>query len=181
MTESTGVGKGKVTLTNTQVFHILELEEWKCDRCERDIKINIPRHETVDFCAREVSLKEKYDEDPNWYWLKDEYFHVNSENINPRRRSKNRKSTTSKDLTSNEKKVENYILLCARCDTISVKNDQINLRISSYQKKELQKIVKNENMSLGEYIYELLDEKLSKDEKKRSNWLNLDDRDTTEA
>ena len=84
-------------------------------------------------------------------------------------------------MTSNEKKVENYILLCARCDTISVKNDQINLRISSYQKKELQKIVKNENMSLGEYIYELLDEKLSKDEKKRSNWLNLDDRDTTEA
>ena len=178
MTKYSGVGKGKVTLTNTQVFHILELQEWKCDKCERDIKINILQPNGT---LREVSLKEKYDEDPNWYWLKDEYFHVNSENINPRRRSKNRESTTSKDLTSNEKKVENYILLCARCDTISVKNDQINLRISSYQKKELQKIVKNENMSLGEYIYELLDEKLSKDEKKRSNWLNLDDRDTTEA
>ena len=102
------------------------------------------------------------------------YFYVNSENINPRRKPKNRESTTSKDLTSNAKKVENYILLCARCDTVSVKNDQINLRISSYQKKELQKIVKNENMSLGEYIYELLDEKLSNDEN-RSNWLNLDE------
>ena len=178
MTKYSGVGKGKVTLTNTQVFHILELQEWKCDKCERDIKINILQPNGT---LREVSLKEKYDEDPNWYWLKDEYFHVNSENINPRRRSKNRESTTSKDLSSNVKKIENYILLCARCDTISVKNDQINLRISSYQKKELQKIVKNENMSLGEYIYELLDEKLSNDEKKRSNWLNLDDRDTTEA
>lgn len=175
MTESTGVGKGKITLNNDQVLHILKSQKWKCDKCEMDLKINIQL--PTENRPREISFSALYN-NPNpfladWLGSQDRYFYVNSENINPRRKPKNRESTTSKDLTSNAKKVENYILLCARCDTVSVKNDQINLRISSYQKKELQKIVKNENMSLGEYIYELLDEKLSNDDKNRSNWLNL--------
>ena len=174
MTESKGVGKGKIALINDEVFHILKLQKWKCDKCEKDFKINI-QGPPPDKRPREISLSARYDNDSDWFWSQDEYFYVNSENINPRRKPKNRESTTSKDLTSNAKNVENYILLCARCDKVSVKNDQINLRISSYQKKELQKIVKNENMSLGEYIYELLDEKLSNDDKNRSNWLNLDE------
>tara|TARA_Y100000746_G_C15258575_1_gene348647 strand:- start:106 stop:627 length:522 start_codon:yes stop_codon:yes gene_type:complete len=173
MTESTRVGKGKITLTNNEVFHILKSQEWKCDKCEKDFKINIQGPPPVKG-HREISLSARFKNDSEWFWSQDEYFYVNSENLNPRRKPKNRQSTTSKDLTSNAKKVENYLLLCARCDAISVKNDQINLRISSYQKKELQKIAKNENMSLGEYIYELLDEKLSNDEN-RSNWLNLDE------
>ena len=173
MTESTRVGKGKITLTNNEVFHILKSQEWKCDKCEKDFKINIQGPPPVKG-PREISLSARFKNDSEWFWSQDEYFYVNSENLNPRRKPKNRQSTTSKNLTSNAKKVENYLLLCARCDAISVKNDQINLRISSYQKKELQKIAKNENMSLGEYIYELLDEKLSNDEN-RSNWLNLDE------
>tara|TARA_B100001758_G_scaffold32200_1_gene23410 strand:- start:875 stop:1390 length:516 start_codon:yes stop_codon:yes gene_type:complete len=171
MTESTRVGKGKITLTNNEVFHILKSQEWKCDKCEKDFKINI---QGPDMRPLEISLSARFKNDPEWFWSQVEYFYVNSENLNPRRKPKNRQSPTSKDLTSNAKNVENYLLLCARCDAISVKNDQINLRISSYQKKELQKIAKNENMSLGEYIYELLDEKLSNDEN-RSNWLNLDE------
>ena len=175
MTESTGVGKGKITLENDEVLHILKSQKWKCDKCEMGFKINIQL--PTDNHPREITLSARY-KNPflaDWLGSLEDYFYVNSENINPRRKPKNRESTTSKDLTSNAKKVENYILLCARCDTVSVKNDQINLRISSYQKKELQKIVKNENMSLGEYIYELLDEKLSNDDKNRSNWLNLDE------
>ena len=176
MTESTGVGKGKITLENDEVLHILKSQKWKCDKCEMDLKINIQR--PIENRPREISFSALYNNSnpflADWLGSLEDYFYVNSENINPRRKPKNRESTTSKDLTSNAKNVENYILLCARCDKVSVKNDQINLRISSYQKKELQKIVKNENMSLGEYIYELLDEKLSNDEN-RSNWLNLDE------
>ena len=170
MTESTEVGRGKVALSNWDVEWILDKQMWECKSCHVDFEVDFPASEFEDFKSRKASLKKHYKKDADYmhnHWL------INCENINPRRKPKNRESTTSKDLTSNAKKVENYILLCARCDTVSVKNDQINLRISSYQKKELQKIVKNENMSLGEYIYELLDEKLSNDDKNRSNWLNL--------
>ena len=54
-----------------------------------------------------------------------------------------------------------------------IETDKVVLEVVAPFDGELKKIVKNENMNLGEYIYELLDEKLSNDDKNRSNWLNL--------
>lgn len=176
MTERTGVGKGKINLTNNEVFHILNSQEWKCDKCERDFEIKILRPDTPDpeFFARFESLKEKYEEDRDWFWSKDEYYHVNSPYLNPRRKPKNLQSTTNKDSTSKAKNVENYLLLCARCNKISLKNDQINIRISNYQKKVLQNIAAEDNQSVADYIYNLLDSKMKEDEDTKSRWLNKD-------
>ena len=63
---------------------------------------------------------------------------------------------------------------CSRCNKISLKNDQINIRISNYQKKVLQEIAKEDNQSVAVYIYNLLDSKMKEDEDTESRWLNKD-------
>ena len=50
--------------------------------------------------------------------------------------------------------------------------NQINIRISNYQKKALQEIAKEDNQSVADYIYNLLDSKMKEDEDTKSRWLN---------
>ena len=166
MTESTGVGKGNVKMTNHQAELILDKQEWKCDLCHEEIK-------EYDHAGREKSLYSIWHH-TNLKKIVDEWYLVNRENVNPRRKPKNRQSTPGKDLNSNTKTHGYYILLCARCNKISLKNDQINIRISNYQKKVLQNIAAEDNQSVADYIYNLLDSKMKEDEDTKSRWLNKD-------
>ena len=171
MTESTEVGRGKVALSNWAVEWILEKQMWECKSCHVDFEVDFPASEFSDFKSKKASLKKHYRNDADYmhdHWL------INCENINPVRKPKNRVSRPSKDLNSNKNKHKNYILLCSRCNKISLKNDQINIRISNYQKKVLQDIAAEDNQSVADYIYNLLDNKMKEDEDTKSRWLNKD-------
>lgn len=171
MTESYEVGRGNVALTNWQVEWILEKQMWECKSCHVDFEVDFPASAFTDEKSRKASLKKYYSAEKDADYMHDHWL-INCENINPRRKPKNLQSKPGKDLNSKTNKHENYILLCSRCNKISLKNDQINIRISNYQKKVLQNIAAEDNQSVADYIYNLLDSKMKEDEDTESRWLN---------